>query len=156
MRRRRAEKRRILPDPKYKNILISKFINVMMERGKKSSAERIFYQAMDLSTQKTEQPNAIKIVEKALNNARPLLQLKSRRVGGATYQIPVEVTEDKGISIAMRWIRDTARSRRGKNMQERLADELKDAFQGTGAAIKKRDEVHRMAEANRAFSHYRW
>jgi len=156
MRRRRAEKRKLLPDPKYKNILISKFINIIMEGGKKSTAERIFYVAIDLTTQKLEEADAVKILEKSLSNARPLLQLKSRRVGGATYQIPVEVREEKGIGIAMRWIRDSARGRKGRSMQERLAEELKDAYNGTGPAVKKREEVHRMAEANRAFSHYRW
>ena len=156
MRRRRAEKRKLLPDPKYKNVLISKFINIIMEGGKKSTAERIFYVAIDLTTQKLEEADAVKILEKSLSNARPLLQLKSRRVGGATYQIPVEVREEKGIGIAMRWIRDSARGRKGRSMQERLAEELKDAYNGTGPAVKKREEVHRMAEANRAFSHYRW
>lgn len=156
MRRRQADKRQILPDPKHKSVLISKFVNIIMERGKRSLAERIFYVAMDLATQKTENPNAIQIVQKALDNSRPLLQLKSRRVGGATYQIPIEVTEEKGISMAMRWIRDAARTRKGRGMQERLADELVDAYKGQGTAVKKRDEVHKMAEANRAFSHYRW
>ncbi|MBF0253931.1 MAG: 30S ribosomal protein S7 [Candidatus Omnitrophica bacterium] len=156
MRRRRADRRRILPDPKFKSTLIAKFINVMMKSGKRSTAERIFYEALDITTQKVETPNAVKIVEKALANTRPLLMLKSRRVGGATYQIPVEVTEDKGILIAMRWLREFARSRKGRGMQERLAEELREAFQGTGPSVKKRDEVHRMAEANRAFSHYRW
>lgn len=156
MRRRTADKRQINPDPKFKSILVSKFINMIMERGKKSTAERIMYDAMDLVTQKVENANAVNIIEKALANARPLLQLKSRRVGGATYQIPCEVREDKGITIVMRWIRDAARSRKGRSMQERLAEELKDAYNGQGTAVKKRDEVHKMAEANRAFSHYRF
>lgn len=156
MRRRTADKRQINPDPKFKSILVSKFINMIMERGKKSTAERIMYDAMDLVTQKVENANAVSIIEKALANARPLLQLKSRRVGGATYQIPCEVREDKGITIVMRWIRDAARSRKGRSMQERLAEELKDAYNGQGTAVKKRDEVHKMAEANRAFSHYRF
>lgn len=156
MRRRTADKRQINPDPKFKSILVSKFINMIMERGKKSTAERIMYDAMDLVTQKVENVNAVNIIEKALANARPLLQLKSRRVGGATYQIPCEVREDKGITIVMRWIRDAARARKGRSMQERLAEELKDAYNGQGTAVKKRDEVHKMAEANRAFSHYRF
>jgi small subunit ribosomal protein S7 len=156
MRRRTADKRQINPDPKFKSILVSKFINMIMERGKKSTAERIMYDAMDLVTQKVENANAVNIIEKALANARPLLQLKSRRVGGATYQIPCEVREDKGITIVMRWIRDAARARKGRSMQERLAEELKDAYNGQGTAVKKRDEVHKMAEANRAFSHYRF
>ena len=156
MRRRTADKRQINPDPKFKSVLVSKFINMIMERGKKSTAERIMYDAMDLVTQKVENANAVVIIEKALANARPLLQLKSRRVGGATYQIPCEVREDKGITIVMRWIRDAARARKGRSMQERLAEELKDAYNGQGTAVKKRDEVHKMAEANRAFSHYRF
>lgn len=156
MRRRTADKRQINPDPKFKSILVSKFINMIMERGKKSTAERIMYDAMDLVTQKVDNTNAVTIIEKALANARPLLQLKSRRVGGATYQIPCEVREDKGITIVMRWIRDAARARKGRSMQERLAEELKDAYNGQGTAVKKRDEVHKMAEANRAFSHYRF
>lgn len=156
MRRRRAEKRKLHPDPKYKSALISKFINIIMGSGKKSTAERIMYVAMDLATQKVDEPNAVSIVEKSLANARPLLQLKSRRVGGATYQIPVEIREEKGTAIAMRWLRDAARGRKGRSMQERLAEEFKDAYNRQGAAVKKREEVHRMAEANRAFSHYRW
>ena len=156
MRRRRAEKRKVLPDPKYKNVLISKFINIIMERGKRSIAERIMYEAMDLATQKVEDTNAVVIVEKSLNNVRPLLQLKARRVGGATYQIPIEVREEKGVAIAMRWLRDAARNRKGRSMQERLSEEFKDAYNSQGTAVKKREEIHRMAEANRAFSHYRW
>ncbi len=156
MRRRTAEKRQILPDPKFKSKLISKFINIMMLDGKKSTAERIFYQAMDIATQSVEEANSVALVEKALNQARPMLQLKSRRVGGATYQIPMEVREEKGISIAMRWIRDAARNRKGKSMQEKLADELRDAYNGQGTSVKKKDEIHRMADANRAFSHYKW
>lgn len=156
MRRRRAEKRRIMPDPKYKDQMVSKFINVIMESGKKSTAERIVYGALDISSTKVKDKSAIEILGKAVNNTRPLLQLKSRRVGGATYQIPVEVYEDKGRTIAMRWLRDAARTRSGRSMRERLADELADAFNNQGTAVKKRDEVHKMAEANRAFSHYRW
>jgi small subunit ribosomal protein S7 len=156
MRRRRAEKRKVLPDPKYKSELVSKFVNVIMLNGKRSIAETIFYNAVDKAAQKVDQTNPIQVVEKALQNARPLLQLKSRRVGGATYQIPVEVHEAKGITIAMRWINHSARDKKGRPMYEKLADELADAYKGTGTAVKRRDEVHRMAEANRAFSHYRW
>ena len=155
-RGKQAPKRIVMPDPMYQSELLGKFINTLMERGKKSTAERIMYDAMDLVTQKVENANAVSIIEKALANARPLLQLKSRRVGGATYQIPCEVREDKGITIVMRWIRDAARTRKGRSMQERLAEELKDAYNGQGTAVKKRDEVHKMAEANRAFSHYRF
>lgn len=156
MRRRTADKRIILPDPKYKNLMISKFINMMMLGGKKSTAEKIMYQAMDIATQKTEETNPVVLVEKAVTQVRPLLQLKARRVGGATYQVPVEVRPEKGLSMAMRWIRDAARNRKGKSMQQKLAEELSDAFKNQGTAVKKRDEVHKMAEANRAFSHYRW
>ena len=156
MRRRTADKRLVNPDPKFKSVLVSKFINMIMSCGKKSTAERIMYDAMDLVTTKVDNANAVAIIEKALANARPLLQVKSRRVGGATYQIPCEVREDKGITIVMRWIRDAARSRKGRSMQERLAEELKDAYNGQGTAVKKRDELHKMAEANRAFSHYRF
>ena len=157
MRRRRADKRQVTPDPKFKNIIITKFMNVLMICGKKSIAEDILYQALETAGQqlgKTNEP--VEILTKALDNARPLLQLKSRRVGGATYQIPVEVTEDKGIGIAMRWIRNAARSRKGKSMQEKLADELRDSYNNQGTSVKKKEEVHKMAEANRAFSHYRW
>lgn len=156
MRRRRAEKRQINPDPKFKNLVISKFVNVIMERGKKSIAEEIVYQSLDKVGREVNQPDSVIILTKALENARPLLQLKSRRVGGATYQVPVEVTEDKGIAIAMRWIRNAAKTRKGKSMQERLADELREAFNNQGSAVKRKEEVHKMAEANRAFSHYRW
>ena len=156
MRRHRAEKREINPDPKFKNLLISKFINVVLQRGKKSTAEHIVYGSLERVSKELGKDNAVEILQQALNNARPLLQLKSRRVGGATYQIPVEVHEDKGIGIAMRWIRNSAKSRKGKSMQDRLADELRDAFNNQGVAVKKKEEVHKMAEANRAFSHYRW
>ena len=156
MRRRRAEKRQIQSDPKFKSLLVSKFMNIVMQRGKKSTAERIVYDSLDNAGKQLGKPDAVEVLTKALNNARPLLQLKSRRVGGATYQIPVEVTEDKGIGMAMRWIRNAASGRKGKSMQERLADELKDAYNGQGVAVKKKEEVHKMAEANRAFSHYRW
>ncbi len=145
-----------MPDPKFKDQMVSKFINTIMESGKKSTAERIVYGALDISSDKVKDKSAVEILAKAVNNTRPLLQLKSRRVGGATYQIPVEVYEEKGRTIAMRWIRDAARTRSGRSMRERLADELADAYNNQGTAVKKRDEVHKMAEANRAFSHYRW
>lgn len=156
MRRRRAEKRVISPDPKYKNIMVSKFINIILRNGKKSTAERIVYRSLEVASRELKNDDPVNILQQALNNARPLLQLKSRRVGGATYQIPIEVREDKGIGIAMRWIRNAAQNKSGKSMQERLADELRDAFNKQGVAVKKKEEVHKMAEANRAFSHYRW
>lgn len=156
MRRRRAEKRQIMPDPKYKNLTVTKFMNIVMQRGKKSTAEWIVYQSLETAAKQLNKTDVVEVLQKALDNARPLLQLKSRRVGGATYQIPIEVSEEKGIGMAMRWIRNSAKSRKGKSMEERLADEIRDAYNGQGVAVKKKEEVHKMAEANRAFSHYRW
>jgi small subunit ribosomal protein S7 len=156
MRRRRAEKREVAPDPKHKNVVVSKFINVILERGKRSTAERIVYGSLEAASKDLQNADEVQILLKALGNVRPLLQLKSRRVGGATYQIPVEVREDKGVGMAMRWIRNAAESRGGRSMEERLAAELKDAYNNTGSAVKRKEEVHKMAEANRAFSHYRW
>lgn len=155
MRRRRAEKREIVPDPKYKNITVAKFINIIMTRGKRSIAERIVYKSFDILKEKTGKPS-LEVFQKALDNARPVLEVKPRRIGGATYQVPIEVRSDRGVSIAMRWIRNFARSKKGKPMEIKLADELMDAFNGQGAAIKKREDTHKMAEANKAFAHYRW
>lgn len=155
MRRRRAEKRSILPDPKYKNIVLAKFINIIMERGKKATAERIVYRSFDIIAEKTGKP-AIEVFQKALENARPLLEVKPRRIGGATYQVPIEVKSERGISIAMRWIRNFAKAKKGKPMEIKLADEFLDAFKGEGSSIKKREDMHKMAEANKAFAHYRW
>ncbi|MBI3252717.1 MAG: 30S ribosomal protein S7 [Candidatus Omnitrophica bacterium] len=156
MRRRRAARRDVLPDPKFNNKTISRFVNMLMEEGKKWNAERIVYGSLDIVAQKTQKADPIEVLTKAIDNVRPLLELKSRRVGGATYQIPVEVRGDRGASLALRWIRNAARSRKGKPMQQRLADEILDAYHGQGTAVKKREEIHKMAEANRAFSHYRW
>ena len=156
MRRRRAIKREVTPDPKFNNKTISRFINMLMLQGKKWNAEAIVYGALDILTQKTQKADAMEVFNKAIDNVRPLLELKSRRVGGATYQIPVEVRGDRGASLALRWIRNAARGRKGKPMQQRLADELLDAYNGQGTAVKKKEETHKMAEANRAFSHYRW
>ena len=155
MRRRRAEKRQIIPDPKYKNVTVARFINIMMTRGKKAVAEKIVYKAFDILAQKTGK-GSLEVFQKALDNARPLLEVKPRRIGGATYQIPIEVKAERGMSIAMRWIRNFARSKKGKPMEIKLADEILDAFKGEGAAIKKREDTHKMAEANKAFAHYRW
>lgn len=155
MRRRRAEEKEKLPDPKYKSKVVSKFINMMMERGKKSLAEKIVYSAFDMSAKKVGK-EPLEVFQKALDNARPLVELKSRRVGGATYQVPIEVRQDRSVSIAMRWIRDFARSRKGKPMVEKLADEIVSAYKGEGSAVKKREDTHKMAEANKAFSHFRW
>ncbi len=156
MRRRRAERREVIPDPKFNSKTVSRFINMLMLDGKKWNAERIVYGSLDIVAQKTEKSDPLEILTKAIDNVRPLLELKSRRVGGATYQIPVEVRGDRGSALALRWIRNTARSRKGKPMQQLLAEEILDAYKGQGAAVKKKEEVHKMAEANRAFSHYRW
>lgn len=156
MRRRRADKREVIPDPKFNNKLVSRFMNIVMEDGKKWNAEKIVYGALDIVASKTQKPDPIEVLLKAIDNVRPLLELKSRRVGGATYQIPVEVRGDRGAQLAMRWMRNAARGRKGKPMRQRLADEIVEAFNGQGTAVKKKEEIHKMAEANRAFSHYRW
>ena len=155
MRRRRAEKREVIPDPKYKSAMVSRFINIIMKEGKKSTAEHIVYKCFEILAEKTGKP-AIDVFQKALDNARPLLEIKPRRIGGATYQIPIEVRSERGISIAMRWIRNFARVKKGKPMERKLADEILDAFKGEGPAVKKREDTHKMAEANKAFAHYRW
>ena len=154
-RRRRPTKREILPDPKYHNKLVAKFINNLMRNGKKSVAERILYDALDIIQEKTGK-NSLEIFEKAIENSRPLLEVKSRRVGGATYQVPVEVPMDRGIALAMRWLISFAKARSEKTMAEKLAAELMAAYKKEGATIKKREDTHRMAEANKAFAHFRW
>ena len=156
MRRRRAERREVIPDPKFNNKMVSRFVNIMMTHGKKWNAERIVYGSLDIVAQKTQKAEPMDVLLKAIDNVRPLLELKSRRVGGATYQIPVEVRGDRGAQLAMRWMRNAARGRKGKPMQNRLADEILDAFNNQGTSVKKKEEIHKMAEANRAFSHYRW
>ncbi|MBU1913544.1 MAG: 30S ribosomal protein S7 [Candidatus Omnitrophica bacterium] len=156
MRRRRADRRDVLPDPKFSNKLVTKFVNMLMEKGKKSTAERIVYSAMDIISEKTGNKNSIEVLQKAFDNSRPLLEVKPRRVGGATYQIPIEVKSDRGVSIAMRWIRDFARQKKGRPMYEKLAEEIMEAYKGQGSAMKKREDMHKMAEANKAFAHYRW
>ena len=155
MRRRKAESREILPDPKFKSKIVSKFMNMIMVCGKKSTAEQIVYGAFEQAAKKVGK-EPLETFQKALDNARPLVELKSRRVGGATYQVPIEVRQDRGISLAMRWIRDFARSRKGKPMVDKLAAEIIDAYNGAGSAVKKREDIHKMAEANKAFSHFRW
>lgn len=155
MRRRRAEKRTVLPDPKYKSVLVSKFVNTVMIKGKKSRAEEIVYGAFDILSEQLKK-DPIEVLDKAMNNARPLLELKPRRIGGATYQVPIEVKKARGTEIALRWLRDFARNRKGKPMREKLAAELLDAYKNEGAAIKKREDTHKMAEANKAFAHLRW
>ncbi|NIS83521.1 MAG: 30S ribosomal protein S7 [Anaerolineales bacterium] len=155
MRRTKPEKREILPDVRYSNQLVQGMINRVMKKGKKSVATGIVYDALDLIQERSKR-DPIEVFEQALKNTSPVLEVKPRRVGGATYQVPVEVRPDRRISLAMRWILGAARARPGKTMAEKLAAELMDASNNSGAAIKKREETHRMAEANRAFAHYRW
>jgi small subunit ribosomal protein S7 len=156
MRRRQAVKRQISPDPKYNSKIVGKLINIIMTRGKKSLAESIVYGAFDVIKQKSGEEDPLKVFNKSLENIRPRLEVKPRRVGGATYQIPIEVSQERGISLALRWIKDFSRSKKGKPMMERLADEILAGYKGEGAAIKKRDDTHKMAEANKAFAHFRW
>ena len=156
MRRRRAQKREVLPDPRFNNKTLSKFVNIMMWCGKKSTAEGIVYKAIDKACAKTNEKDPLRLFQKAVDNVRPLLELKPRRVGGATYQVPIEVKSDRGVSIAMRWIRNAARQKKGQAMEDKLADELVLAYKGEGSAMKKREETHKMAEANKAFAHFRW
>jgi small subunit ribosomal protein S7 len=154
-RRRVVARRQILPDPKHGSELLTKFINMLMEDGKKSVAERIIYTALDqVSTKKGGEP--VTLLEQAMDNVRPVVEVKSRRVGGATYQVPVEVRPARRNSLAMRWLIDAARKRSEKSMALRLAGELMDAADSRGSAVKKKEDTHRMAEANKAFSHYRW
>jgi len=154
-RRQRAAKRLVPADPRYDSQTVSKFINRLMVEGKKSTAERVFYKAMDSIEQRTGQPG-VNVFKQGLNNVKPVVEVKSRRVGGATYQVPVEVRPERRTALATRWILQFARSRSEKNMAERLAAELISASKGEGNAIKKKEDTHRMAEANRAFAHYRW
>ena len=154
-RRRVAAKREILPDPKFGNVTLAKFMNHVMVGGKKSLAERIIYGALDLIEERMKR-DPVDVFEEALANVAPMVEVKSRRVGGATYQVPVEVRSSRQQALAMRWLLDYARKRGEKSMPQRLAGELIDACQGRGAAVKKREDVHRMAEANKAFSHYRF
>tara|TARA_B100001063_G_C16427352_1_gene387127 strand:+ start:60 stop:530 length:471 start_codon:yes stop_codon:yes gene_type:complete len=154
-RRRVAAKREILPDPKFGNIILAKFMNHVMVSGKKSVAERIVYGALDIVEERLKK-SPVDVFEEALDNVAPLVEVKSRRVGGATYQVPVEVRPSRRTALAMRWLVDYARARGEKSMPQRLAGELIDAVQGKGGAVKKREDVHRMAEANKAFSHFRF
>ena len=155
MRKRRAEKRRLLPDPKFNDIIVSKFINYIMIQGKKNVARKIVYDAFDLINQRMKK-EPIEVFKQALNNVAPLLEVRSRRVGGATYQVPVEVREDRRIALATRWIKQYSHSRRDNSMAQKLAAELMAAAKGEGSSVKKRDDTHRMAEANKAFAHFKW
>ncbi len=155
MRRRRVEPRKVDPDPKYGDLIVAKFMSKLMRDGKRSVSERIFYQAMERIEAMTKQ-DPLATFKQAMNNARPHLEVKSRRVGGATYQVPIEVRPGRAQALAMRWLLAASRARGEKNMTDKLANELVDAAAGRGATVKKRDDTHRMAEANKAFAHYRW
>lgn len=155
MRRRRPPKREILPDPKYGSNLVTKFVNCMMLRGKKGVSETIFYQAMDILAEKT-QKDPIEVFVQALENVKPVVEVKSRRVGGATYQVPIEIRPERRQALGIRWLINNSRSRPEKTMFQKLAGELMDAYNNTGTSIKKKEDTHKMAEANKAFAHYKW
>jgi len=154
VRRRRPEKREILPDPIFGEIIVQKFINNLMERGKKGVAERIFYGALEIISSKTK-GDSLEMFKKAIGNVKPLIEVKSRRIGGATYQVPIQVPPQRGFALATRWLIVNAKGRKGRSMAERLAGELIDAANEEGGAVKKKEDTHRMAEANKAFAHYR-
>ena len=155
-RRRRAVRRPVQPDPKFQSTLVSTLVNTVMKNGKKSLAQRIVYDAIDKISAKNPDSDPLEILKRAVDNAKPRLEVKARRVGGATYQVPVEVRSDRAQALAFRWLIQAARSRPENTMEERLAGELVDAVNARGTAVKKREDTHKMAEANRAFSHYRW
>jgi small subunit ribosomal protein S7 len=155
-RRRRAVKRPVSPDPKFNSTLVSRLVNIVMKRGKRSTAQRIVYGAFDEIATKNPTVNPLDVLQRAVDNAKPRLEVKPRRVGGATYQVPLEVPADRQVSLAMRWIVDFADSRKGQPMNKALAAEILEAYQGQGNAIRKRDDVHKMAQANKAFAHFRW
>ncbi len=154
-RKKRPQNRKPLPDPKYQSVLVAKFINAVMKDGKKSVAESIVYGAMEIIEEKSKD-DPVKVFKQAIDNVRPILEVKSRRVGGSTYQVPVEVQANRSLSLSMRWILEYSKARGEKTMRAKLASELLDAFNGRGGSMKKREDVHKMAEANKAFAHYRW
>ncbi len=155
MRRRRPERREILPDPLYNDLVAAKFINNLMERGKKSVAEKIFYNSIEIIKSSMRVKDGLEVFKKALDNVAPVLEVKSKRIGGATYQVPIEISERRRMALAMRWVIGFAKSRKGKTMADRLAAELMAASNNDGQSIKKKDDTHRMAEANKAFAHFR-
>lgn len=155
-RRRIVERKPILPDPRFNSVVVAKFMNRIMLQGKKNTARSIFYDAMDLLETRIKEASPLEVFEGALDKVRPRLEVKSRRVGGATYQVPMEVRTERRNALAIRWLVAFARQRPGKTMAEKLAGELADAYQNRGAAVKKKEDTHRMAEANKAFAHYRW
>ena len=154
-RRRRAERRQVIPDPKYQNVELAQFINKVMLNGKKTTAQKIVYNALDKASEEVRRPQQ-EVFEQAIRNTMPMVEVRSRRVGGATYQVPTEVRPERRLALSMRWIIQAARSRRGRPMAERLSIELSEAARGQGSAVRRREELYRMAEANRAFAHYRW
>jgi len=153
-RKGRVTKRVITPDPKYNDLIVAKFVNCIMRRGKKSLAESIFYDSLDIINKSTKK-DSLEVFKQALDNVKPVLEVKSKRIGGATYQVPIEVSSDRRTSLAMRWIIDYAKARKGKTMGEKLAQEIIYASKGEGTSVKKKEDVHKMAEANKAFAHYR-
>ena len=155
MRRRRPEKREILPDPVYGDLIVAKFINNLMKKGKKSLAEKIFYQSIEKIKKQGKVDDGIELFKKALDNVAPMLEVKSKRIGGATYQVPIEISEGRRMALAMRWIISYSKSRKGQTMADKLAAELLAAANNDGSAVKKKEDTHRMAEANQAFSHFR-
>ncbi len=155
MRKRRAEKRFIKPDPRYNDVLVAKFINYLMWDGKKTVARSVLYESFELIEKKTKE-SALEVFKKAVNNVQPLVEVRSRRVGGATYQVPMEVRPERRIALALRWLRNYSRERKEKTMAQKLAAELIAASKGEGASVKKKDDTHRMAEANKAFAHFKW
>ncbi len=156
MRRRKAQQKEVLADPKFNSKVVGKFINMVMLKGKKSLAEKIVYGSFEIIIKQLNEPDALKIFHKAIDNARPRLEVKPRRVGGATYQVPIEIRQDRGTSIALRWMRDFAKNKKGKSMKQKLAEEIISAYKNEGSAIKKKDDTHKMAESNKAFAHFRW
>ena len=156
MRRRKAQEKVVLADPKLNSKIVAKFVNMVMLEGKKAIAEKIVYGAFEIVKKNLNEQDILKVFYKALDNARPRLEVKPRRVGGATYQVPIEVRQERGTSIALRWIRDFAMNKKGRPMDQKLAEEIIAAYKGEGSVIKKRDDTHKMAEANKAFAHFRW
>ena len=154
-RRNRPERREVTPDVKYNSVLVSRFVSSVMRRGKKSTAQKIVYDAMDVMGERTKK-NPLEVLEQAVREAMPVIEVKPRRVGGATYQVPVEVSPERRLALAMRWLIEASHKRSGKTMAEKLAGELLEASQGQGATVKKKEDTHKMAEANKAFAHYRW
>ena len=155
MRRRRPEKRKIVPDPVYNDLIVAKFVNNLMKKGKKSVAEKIFYDSLSLMNKKEKSDNALELFKKALKNAAPMVEVKSRRIGGATYQVPIDIPENRRMALSMRWLISFARSRKGSSMVDKLAAELIAASKNEGSAIKKKEDTHKMADANKAFAHFR-